>query len=167
MTWDIQKLFRHHAKDITRSLRRGGLNAETADDITQDTFVRVLSKPPAATASKNNPAAYLFQVARNLRIDHERRERLVKWIELPALDLAAIVDPAPSPETTTYDRQRLELTLAALAELPERTRKAFEMHRMNEMTIAEVAAQLGLSVSRTWALIRDAYEHIDARIEGF
>jgi len=140
------------------------LNAETANDITQDTFVRVLAKPPAATASRNNPAAYLFQVARNLRIDHERRERLISWIELPVPDFAAIVDPAPSPETTTYDRQKLELTHAALAELPERTRIAFELHRMDEMTIAEVAAQLGLSVSRTWALIRDAYEHIDARI---
>jgi RNA polymerase sigma-70 factor (ECF subfamily) len=34
------------------------------------------------------------------------------------------------------------------------------------MTIAEVAAELSLSTSRVWSLIRDAYDHIDARLTG-
>lgn len=166
MSWDLHKLFVRHARDIAAALRRRGLTEETAADLTQDTFVRVLDSPPGKAASAHNPAAYLFRVARNLGVDHIRRERILTRVDLSPEDLAAIADASPSPERIVYDRQRLGLTRAALAELPQRTRAAFEMHRIDEMTIAEVAAELDLSVSRTWALIRDGYEHIDARLAG-
>lgn len=162
--WDIQSLFRKHARDIALSLRRRGINEEAAADLTQDTFVRVLMLSPAQSSAVRNPAGYLFRIARNLGTDHQRRNRLVVFSETTRLDFAAIIDPAPSQETVVYQRQRLALTRAALAELPDRTRRAFEMHRINEMTIAAVAAELDLSVSRVWSLIQDAYEHIDARL---
>jgi RNA polymerase sigma-70 factor, ECF subfamily len=164
MMWDLHDLFKKHSRDIVHSLRRRGLNEETAADLTQETFVKVLVSPPATGAAVHNPTGYLFRIARNLGIDYKRRERVVTYLDLAPEDFAAIVDPSPSPETIVYDRQRLALTQAALAELPVRTRKAFELHRMDEMTIAAVAAELGLSISRTWTLIRAAYEHIDARL---
>lgn len=166
VAWDLQKLFRRHSGDIVKSLRRRGLSPETAADLTQDTFVRMLLSPPGETAATHNPAAYLFRVARNLGIDYLRRERLLPRADLLPEDLAGVADAGPSPETVVYDRQKLALTAAALAELPERTRRAFEMHRLDEMTIAAVAAELDLSISRTWSLIRDAYEHVDARLTG-
>lgn len=164
MSWDLHKLFVRHARDIKAALRRRGLTEEAAADLTQDTFVRVLVSPPGGAAAIHNPAAYLFRVARNLGIDHQRRERILTRVELSTEDFAAITDPSPSPEVAVYDRQKLALTTVALAELPERTRVAFKMHRIDEMTIAEVAAELGLSASRAWSLIREAYEHIDARL---
>ncbi|MFC5386516.1 RNA polymerase sigma factor [Aquamicrobium segne] len=164
MSWDIQNLFRKHASDIAQSLRRRGISQDMAADLTQDTFVRVIASPPAEETASHNPVGYLFRVARNLGIDHQRRERRLPYVDLAPEAFAAIADRAPSPETAVYDRQRLALTQAALAELPERTRRAFEMHRMDEMTMAAVAAELGLSVSRVWTLIRTAYEHIDARL---
>ncbi|BAF87329.1 FecI-like protein [Azorhizobium caulinodans ORS 571] len=164
--WDLAALFKQHAKDIAQALRRRGLTADMAADLTQDTFVRVLVSPPAESAPVNNPAAYLFRVARNLSIDHLRRERLLNRVDLCPDGFAAILDPSPSQEVVVYDRQKLALTAAALAELPEKTRRAFELHRMEEMTVAEVAAELGLSRSRVWALVRDAYEHIDLRLSG-
>lgn len=164
MSWDFSNLFRRHAKDITRTLRRRGLSAETAADLTQDTFVRVLAAPPKDGAGVHNPVAYLFRIARNLRIDHLRRERLFVRVELSDGEFAEIADNAPNAETIVYDRQRLALTKAALAELPERTRRAFELHRLGDLTIAETASAIGLSTTRTWTLLRDAYEHIDARL---
>ncbi len=167
MSWDVHNLFVRHAREITAALRRRGLSQETAADLTQDAFVRVLVSPPGDAAIIHNPAAYLFRVARNLGIDHQRRERILTRVDMSAEDFAAIADPSPSPEVSACDRQKLALTKAALAELPTRTRKAFEMHRIDEMTIAEVAAELGLSTSRTWQLLRDAYEHIDARLTNY
>jgi len=164
--WDLQHLFRKHARDIAQSLRRRGIAEETAADLTQDTFVRVLVSPPASGTAAHNPAGYLFRVARNLGIDHQRRERRVTFVDLAPEAFAALADTAPSAETIVYDRQKLALTKAALAELPERTRKAFEMHRLEAMTIAAVAAELDLSVSHTWSLIRHAYEHIDTRLSA-
>jgi len=154
MAWDIQALFQRHAKEITRSLRRRGFSEETAADLTQDAFVRVLTSRPFESTPTHNPAAYLFRVARNLGIDYERRERLLTCVDLPPEDFASIMDPSPTAETIVYDRQKLALAQAALAELPERTRTAFEMHRLGEMTMAEIAAELELSPSRIWTLIR-------------
>lgn len=166
MVWDVQELFRSHAPGVARSLRRRGLAAEAVEDLTQDAFLRILARPPAAPATAAfNPVGYLYAIARNLCIDHERRTRREPRVELSETDFARLVDPAAGPETIVYDRQRLALTAAALAELPERTRRAFELHRFGDYTIAEVAAQLDLSVGRTWALIRDAYQHLRRRLD--
>lgn len=164
MGWDLATLFRRHATDIAQALRRRGLTADMAADLTQDTFVRVLTSPPAENAPVSNPAAYLFRVARNLSIDHQRRERLLNRVDLGVEGFEALLDPSPSQYVVVYDRQKLALTAAALAELPEKTRRAFELHRIEEMTVAEVAAELSLSRSRVWALVREAYEHIDLRL---
>ena len=166
MAWDLHKLFLRHANGITRSLRRRGLSEETAADITQDTFLRVLMVPPTENVTNSNPTAYLYQVSRNLGINHQRRERLIDRVELCDETIASIVDPHPLPDTVVFDRQKLKLTQAALAELPERTRRAFELHRLGDLTINQVGQEIGLSTTRTWALIRDAYRHIVMRTEG-
>lgn len=166
MAWDLHKLFLRHANGITRSLRRRGLSEETAADITQDTFLRVLMVPPTENVTNTNPAAYLYQVSRNLGINHQRRERLIDRVDLCDETIANIVDPHPLQDMVVYDRQKLKLTQTALAELPERTRRAFELHRLGDLTINQVGQEIGLSTTRTWALIREAYRHIVMRTDG-
>lgn len=165
MSWDLNSLFLRHAKEVTRFLRRRGLNEETACDLTQDAFVRLMTAGHTNDDPRDNPRALLFQVARNLSIDFHRRECLAPRADLSEEAFQAIADMSPSAETIVYDRQRLAITVAALSELPERTRFAFESHRLGEQTISEVAQQLGLSTTRTWALIRDAYRHIRQRLQ--
>lgn len=166
MTWDIQYLFRRHAKGIKRSLQRRGLSEETAADIAQDTFLRVLTAQPSGKTSNHNPQAYLYQISRNLCINHLKRECLVDFVDIHDDSLPEIADPLPLADTVVYDREMLKRTEAALAELPVRTRHAFELHRLHEMTISEVAKQTGLSTTRTWALIREAYHHLIMRTGG-
>lgn len=144
-----------------------GINEDTAADLTQDTFLRVIATPPADTAQNYNPKAYLYQAARNLGLNHQRREALIVTVALDDEEAATIQDPAPSPEQVVYSRQSLMQTHQALSELPERTRQAFEMHRLGERTIAEVAEELGISTTRAWSLIRDAYRHLVGRVDAF
>lgn len=162
MTWDFQNLFRRHAREIDRFLRRRGHNSEVAADLTQDTFVRLLTATPSNSA--DNPRAYLHRVAHNLSVDVRRRERRALNVYLPDDEIQQVADPAPSPEAIVYDRQRLLIVEKAMLELPEKTRRAFEMHRLGEKTMAEVAETLGLSTSRTWTLIRRAYRHLRERL---
>jgi RNA polymerase sigma-70 factor (ECF subfamily) len=165
--WDVRSLFLKHAREIDRFLRRRGHSAEAAADIAQDTFVRLLAAGPKIASEQDNPKAYLYQISRNLSIDYQRRERLMPHVALSDDDVARVADPSPSPETLVYDKQRLAVTLAAINELPERTRRAFELHRLDSLTINEVAGKIGLSTTRTWALIRDAYRHIRNRLSDF
>lgn len=165
MTWDLQKLFIRHAREIDRFLRRRGHNAETAADITQDTFLRVLAAPPGEARTNHNPKAYLYQVSRSLSINHLRRESLIQTVDLD--EAGAIADPSPSAERIVYSRQYLAQTRKALAELPDRTRIAFEMHRLGDKTIQEVADELGVSTSRAWKLVRNGYRHLLTRVDDF
>lgn len=165
MSWDLQHLFVRYARDINRFLRRRGHSPETAEDLTQDTFVRVLAAPPSETGLNHNPRAYLYQVSRNLSINHHRRDSIVPFTDLSAEEIAKVADPTPSPERIVYSRQCLMQTQRALAELPERTRMAFEMHRVGDRTIAEVARELGLSNARTWGLIHEAYRHLLKQVD--
>lgn len=167
MTWDIQTLFRRHARGIARSLARKGMTEETAADITQDTFLRVIATPPANDAQNHNPAAYLYQVSRNLGINHRRRQALVETVGLDDEEALNTADPSPSPEKIVCSRQCLVQTFTALGELPERTRRAFEMHRLGERTVSEVAEELDISTTRAWTLIRDAYRHLVGRVGEF
>ncbi|HWK38129.1 MAG TPA: sigma factor-like helix-turn-helix DNA-binding protein, partial [Hyphomicrobium sp.] len=54
-----------------------------------------------------------------------------------------------------------------LAELPEKTRRAFELHRLGEHTLAEVGEKIGLSTARTWALVHEAYRHLCCATAAF
>lgn len=166
MSWDIHNLFRRHARGMARSLQRNGMSPDVAADLTQDAFVRVITRPPRQAAENHNPGAYLYRAARNLGINHKRREALIQTVPLDDEDAINIADPAPSPERIVYSRQCLVRTHQALSELPERTREAFEMHRLGERTIAEVAEELGISTTRAWSLIRDAYRHLVDRVDG-
>ncbi len=165
MSWDFHNLFVRHAREINRFLRRRGHSAETAADITQDTFLRVLASPPGEARANHNPKAYLYQVSRSLSVNHHRRENLIRTADLD--EAAAVADPAPTAEAVVYSRQCLAQTCKALAELPERTRLAFEMHRLGERTIQEVADELNVSTARAWVLIRNAYRHLLTRVDDF
>lgn len=161
MSWDIQSLFRLHAKGIARSLMRRGMSDEAAADITQDTFERVLVRTPALEGAANhNPKAYLYRVSRNLGINQQRRDALIRTVDLDSDEARQQADPSPSPERVVYSRQCLLQTYRALEQLPERTRIAFEMHRLGERTIAEVGEELGISTTRAWTLIHQAYRHL-------
>ncbi|RDD69896.1 RNA polymerase sigma factor [Paracoccus versutus] len=162
MSWDISTLYRSHAGGMARALRRSGLNPDVADDLTQDAFLRVLATPAPRTAGPYNPKAYLYRIAHRLGINHHRREALVQMVALPSDDFAS---PAPSADQALHARQCLEQAAQALAELPDRTRRAFVMHRIEERSMAEIGQILGISTTRAWALIRDAYRHLAERVD--
>lgn len=161
--WDLHNLFKRYAGEIDRALRRRGHTADTAADLTQDTFVRVMTSNSKVKPS--NPGAYLHQVARNLSVDLYRREQRAELVDLTEEFFRAIADPTPGQETAVIDQQKLAIVETALLELPEKTRTAFELHQLDGYTISEVADVIGLSVSRTWTLIRRAYLHLRTRLD--
>jgi RNA polymerase sigma factor (sigma-70 family) len=164
MTNWLHNLFERHAGEINRFLRRQGHNVETAADLTQDTFVRILSS--SNESEIGNPRALLHRVAKNLSIDVARRERHVRRVDLTALAFDALPDLSPNAETIVSDRERLNAAQEFIRALPDRTRYAFEAHRMGQKTISEIADELDLSTTRTWCLIRNAYLDLKRHVDG-
>lgn len=132
-----------------------------AEDIVQDAFFR-LPSAPKITSSAKAQLSYIFQIVRNLSVDHHRKQTLIKK-HLSSKDIDADIDNI-SPETTYRDVQTLNQIDVALADLPDRTRYAFERHRIHGVAQKEIAKELGVSNTLVNFMIRDALIHCNKSI---
>lgn len=68
----------------------------------------------------------------------------------------ALVHHSETPESLVADQQLLERITCVLADLPQRTRYAFEMCRIHGMKQKDIATALGVSPALVNSMIRDA-----------
>ncbi len=147
---------------LSRLINRIVSNPATAEDLVQDTFVNVIGAPQSREIRDDK--AYLSRIARNLAVDQKRRER--RFVDLKEEDFFALVDPSPSPQVIAADRQALLITMQAMSELPERTRKALEMHRLGDHTLVQIGKILGISTSLAGRLVLDGYRIVHERLRA-
>lgn len=156
----VEDLERTLGDKLRRFFQRRFGNAADAADATQETYVRLLRADPALAL--DNPAAYVFRVARNLALDHERQRRFRSRFEAINVDqavLANVADDAASPEQHAIDRDRVRVFERALATLPPRARMVFILSRLEDCSYAEIADTLGVSVNTVYGDIRLAMAH--------
>ena len=165
---------RHRGALIEYALPIVGCRAK-AEDVVQEAFVRFSARRGTADLAKGanghprqpiaHPVSYLYRIVRNLAIDWIRRP--AETLEVGDVDgLAAFPAKTATPEQTLLQRDELRILAEALAELPERTRTAFDMHRLQGRSLKEVADHLGVSVVRAHQLVKDALRHAAARLDG-
>lgn len=135
-----------------------------AEDVVQEAWLRFGAA--AAKGAPEEPLGYLYRVVRNLAIDGRRRMvREARVVDHGiAADAEATATHEPSPESRAEGREELRLLRAALAELPERTRVALEMHRFGGFKLREIAAHLGISVTVTHEIIAQGVAHCRWRV---
>ena len=129
-----------------------------AEDVVQDAFFR-LQSAPTITSSFKAQLSYLFQIVRNLAIDHYRKQALeLKYSGTEEEGLNVVIHGA-SPETSHINFNTLETIADALTQLPQRTRYAFEMYRLHGVPQKDIAKELGVSPTLVNFMIRDALVH--------
>ena len=120
----LDELFVQHRPKLVWTVYRIVRCSETAEDVVQETYLRV------AAALRDHPVRmirpFLYRTARNLAIDHVRGNRIRGRIVTPTGDeraLDTVPSALPSPERQTLDRQRVGRLEAALGELSPRRRE--------------------------------------------
>ncbi|NTF44310.1 RNA polymerase sigma factor [Rhizobium rhizogenes] len=161
----LKGLFLAHRRELQAYLTRKLRDADTAADLTQETFLRYaeLGSPTGATIA--NERSYLYRTAHNLAVDHVRQRQRRKTDATSADDLASIADDRPTLEEEADGRQRLERLHEIVNELPELTRSIFTLNRMDGLTYAQVAIRLGISDSSVQKHLSRALSHITARLQ--
>jgi RNA polymerase sigma-70 factor (ECF subfamily) len=136
---------------------------DLAEDVVQDAMVKAcdLTGP-----CPDCPFSFAARMVRNLAIDKARRQRWELRHALPADDIDAIEGPAADVQCVLEGREALRAVLAALDELPERTRRVFTAHRLDGVPQKALAAELGVSRTLVNFMIRDAHRHCRARLEA-
>ena len=133
---DAEALFAAHQPGLLRYLSRAVGHRETARDLTQDVFVRIAGSD-ILPASDEERRAWIFRIARNLAIDHQRRQT-IRHEDAPPIRS----DPGVQP------RQETSIAVnEALAALDPLDRDVFLMREAAGLSYAEVAAACDLTVS--------------------
>lgn len=160
----ILKVYTIHQRELTAYANSIVGDLGRAEDIIQDAYLRF----SAAMADEwlDNPAGYLYRIVRNLALDSRRRIKFESM--LFTHNMEDIADTVPvdhlTPEDQAVARRELEQLRAAVAELPERTRIALEMHRLGGYKLREIAEHLQVSVSMAQYLVKEGVKHCQIRL---
>ena len=157
----VADLYAEHHGWLKGWLRKKLGCSDTAADLAQDTFVRLMTRPQSETL--NEPRAYLTTVAKGLISNWYRRQTL----ERAYLDALAALPEAqvPSPEHGLQILETLRQLDGALATLSDKARKAFLLSQLDGLKYEEIAAQLGVSVASVKHYMQQAYR-LCLSIEG-
>lgn len=160
---ELLQLFQPHAQDLERFMTRRLGCPQAAADLLQETLLRLIQL--GAPQSIDNPRAFLFRVASNLVIDHQRRQQREAAYRAEEAAGADIPDPCPSIERVLFTKQQVEVLKQAIAELPPKCRQVFILHKFKHMSYVEVGAHLGIAQSTVVKHMIKALEYCKRRIE--
>lgn len=140
-SWD--ELVREHGDRVYRLAYRLSGNAQDAEDLTQDTFIRVfrsLSNYQAGTFE-----GWLHRITTNLFLDMVRRRNRIKMEALPE-DYERVPSDRPNPEEIYHDA-RLDPDLQdALDSLAPEFRAAVVLCDIEGLSYEEIGATLGVKL---------------------
>jgi RNA polymerase sigma factor (sigma-70 family) len=144
--------------------KRLGRQAEV-DDLVQEVFLHLAGG--GNIESVERPEAYLFKTAANVLNDRWRR------LTARAADAHEPYDEAVHgsaretlcPERALLGAQAVEQLVAALHELPERTRVVWALYHLEDLTHTEIGRRLGITVSSIEKHIGRASAHLLKRLD--
>ena len=145
-------MFERYYRELLGFLSRAVKDRDTAADLAQESYLRVLAAQQAGRPVKN-PRALLYGTARNLVIDQHRRaavraEAIEPWPDDGEAGLEGLAGPrAREPDAVIAGREDLAAVIATIDRLPPRCREAFILHVFDGLSHAQIAERMGASVS--------------------
>lgn len=137
---EYQRIFRDYYKSVRNFIWFRCGDQDLAEDIAQDTFVKLWEN--RNRIDKSTVKAYLYKIAQNNTINYQKRQQLLlKFKKKPGND-REYDHPEKLAEMNEYE-EKLQRVIAML---PEGGREVFLMNRIEDMTYQEIADRLGLSV---------------------
>jgi RNA polymerase sigma factor (sigma-70 family) len=145
--------------------------AEDAEDLTQETFVRMFRALPRYDPGRSF-AAWLFTIASRLCIDHLRR-RKGTVISLTQRERDSeeeyqieVEDPGLKPDEVTAHAEEERRTAALIDGLPPHYRIVVVLRHQQDLSYEEIAEVLNMPLGTVKARIHRARALLKARIEG-
>lgn len=146
--------------DLRRRLLRFAVsilwNFQDAEEIVQEAFKLALASGP--TGRDRRADSWMFRTVTNLALNLRRRrkpEPLAEWIDVP--------QNAP-PDSRLRRAEQLETLRGAVADLPDRQRTALILRTVQQMSYADVADIMQLSIPAVRAHVHFARTRLAERL---
>ncbi len=142
-------LFSYFAPRLKNFYLRRGADSGSAEDLAQETMLRIWHHAAQFDPARAVPAAWVFGIARNLRADTLRRRH-----PLPELELPEPYAPESSPETAAIHAQQESRLRAALHDLPGPQRDAVRAAYLEGLPHSEAHQVLGIALGTLKSRLR-------------
>jgi RNA polymerase sigma-70 factor (ECF subfamily) len=142
-------LVRRVAARVTRS-------PSAAEDVAQEVFAQLWSRPYAFDARRGTLRTWLSMLAHRRAVDWVRGEARHRKAGADDVALHAIPDTGPGPDETIVDRERSLLLHTALAELPAPQREVVHLAYFAGRTYRQAAVELGIPEGTAKTRLRSA-----------
>ncbi|OZM75125.1 RNA polymerase sigma factor SigE [Amycolatopsis antarctica] len=159
-SWD--EVVREHADRVYRLAYRLSGNTHDAEDLTQETFIRVFRS--LASYKPGTFEGWLHRITTNLFLDMARRRSRVRMEGLPE-DTDRIVGDDPSPEQVWSDTHLDPDLQAALDELPPEFRAAVVLCDVEGLSYEEIGATLDVKLGTVRSRIHRGRQALRASME--
>ena len=157
-------LFEHFAPRVKGLMLKAGANGEEAEEIAQDTLLAVWRKAAQFDPSSAGAPAWIFTIARNLRIDAVRRSARA-GIAVPDAELEYLADPADSQETQIVKRTDSARVALAISRLSRDQSAAIRMSFIEDRPHSEIAEALRIPLGTVKSRIRLALNRLKDSLE--
>jgi RNA polymerase sigma-70 factor, ECF subfamily len=150
-------LFEFYAPRVKAMLMRSGEAADTAEDVAQETLLTVWRKAAYFDSARASASAWIFTIARNLRIDRlrgEKRATLYAPFELVEPELP------PTPDHALGVAERDERVRAALKELSPEQVRVLQLSFFEGRAHGDIAALLNLPLGTVKSRVRLAMSRL-------
>lgn len=148
---------------ITMLRKSFGSGPPDPEDIAQQAYRKLLERE--RTDDIQNLDAFLWRTARNLVFKDQRAKAVRSRYDY---EVEQLYFPSRGcdldPERVGIAKEQVNQVRQALLEMPERRRRAFVLHRIEGLSIAETARQLKISATATGKHIARAMAGIDERL---
>lgn len=150
------KIYDQYINKIYRFVFLKVSSKEVAEDLTTEVFVRGWDKYRAGEEFENIQA-FLYQVARNLVIDHYRvkgRDRTI------STEYTVLTDPRQGIDEKAIIDSDFDQVRVALANINEDYQEVVVLRYLDELSISEIAKILNKSEGTTRVMIHRAMESL-------
>ncbi len=139
---------------------RLGVSADIAEDLAQDALLAVWRKAEMFDPSRASASTWIFTIARNLRVDLQRRARDPRQLT----DCTDGV-PGPMPSDIILGAEREERVRAALANLSADQADVIRLSFFEERPQSEIAKVLNIPLGTVKSRVRLAMSRLRALVE--
>jgi len=141
----FSKIYDQYINKIYRFIFLKVNSQDIANDLCSETFLKGWEAfKNQKSKSKNqkpieNPQAFLYQIARNLVIDHYREKGRTQFV---SADYVPIEDPNPGLEEKSFLNSDIDTIRLSLVNLKEEYQEIIIWHYIDDLSIAEIAKML-------------------------
>lgn len=158
----FETIFRYYGPRVRSFMAMKTRDAQLAEELMQETMTAVWNKAVQFDPTRGNVSAWIFTIARNLRIDAFRRKRPV----FDENDPVFVADNAPAADVELEGRQDAELLREAMESLPAEQLDVLRRAFFDEASHSTIAEDMGIPLGTVKSRIRLAFDKLRTALEG-